>query len=335
MKLARLFLNRGALVAWTAGVLVSCTGCFAILPSGFLSGFVLEPDATCADLAARLALGTFPSVGSPAEANLQFEYFSVQSANGQTLSGWFIPAQLDGALEPAPLGTVLIMHGTSGPISCTLPWALAAVNNRMHAVVFDYQGYGQSTGEADIATQLDDADAVLNWIVADPADARQKVHLLGVSLGTGPALGLPALRSRPQLQTVALDGAFDAETMVVAIESQVNSIFPLFGVSARLAFTWLFEARSRLGEVMIPAMFLTAELDNVTPPSGAQALYALVGSPQKSSWLFGGLNHVQPLFYLEKQYVSLLVTFWRDPSMAPSPDAADSDPTIHVPSFSL
>jgi hypothetical protein len=316
-------------------LLTACSGCFILLPSDFLSSLVLHPETSCSQLAISLNLGPLPDVATPADANLQYQPFTVSSANGQPIAGWFMPAQWNGQLDAEPVGTVLVLHGTDGAVPCALPWALVASANHMHAVVFDYQGYGASGGQPNMATLLDDGEAVFNWIAADAAPARQRIHLVGISLGTGPALGLADLRAKPQIQSVALDGAYDPEAMVSEVESTVCTLFPLFGASARLDFTWLFETRARLPEMTIPLMVIAAENDGTTPAAGAQKVFDLAGSSAKTFWLFQGLTHVQALFKAEQPYVSLLVTFWRNPNDRPSETAAAADATIRVPSFSL
>jgi pimeloyl-ACP methyl ester carboxylesterase len=228
---------------------------------------------------------------------------------------------------------MLFMHGTDGNIACTLPWALVASANHMHAVVFDYQGFGDSEGTADIATLLDDSDAVLNWITADASPARQQVHLVGTSLGTSAALGLVTLRNQPQIRSVTLDGAWDPEAMVGGFESSVSPLFPLFDFSARTDFAWLFQMRAGLGDVTTPAMFIHGAVDDITPLAGAQTMHGLLGSSAKSFFAFEGLNHIQPLFRNRQAYISLLVTFWRDPSATPSGTAWMSDSTIRLPEF--
>jgi len=157
------------------------------------------------------------------------------------------------------------------------------------------------------------------------------VHLLGVSLGTGPAQGLAALRARPQVRSVALDGSYDPVAMLEGVESSIGPVLPLLGVSARLGFGWLFETHDRLGEMTVPAMFVHASNDRITPLSGAQTMFDLAGSPAKTFWRFDGLTHVQPLFVATSDYVSLLVTFWRDPAAQPDPNASKTDASIRLP----
>ena len=320
-------------VAFCCAVLLFGTGCPVMLPGDFLSSLVLRPDSDCAQIAQELDLGPLRSTTTPSEAGLSFTPLSVTSANGAKLSGWFIPAQRDGILEGQPEGTVLITHGTDGSIACALPWASVAALNGFHAVLFDYQGFGESEGTANIATLLDDSDAVLQWIVSDAAPARQKVHLLGVSLGTGPAFGLVALRDQPQVQSLLVDGAFDPELHIDSLTAAVGSLYPTAAESARAEFKWLFDTRANLVNVRVPVMFIMSELDGITPPSGAQAMEMLLPTFPENSWLFQGLGHVQPLFKMTENYVSLAVTFWRSPDTEADPLASVSGSSIMIPSL--
>ncbi len=319
-----------ALLLWSVPVQTGCMICF---PSSFLSGLILHPGTSCEQLVDSLELGDLPRISTPDEAGLQYEPISFVGGDGRRLAGWYVPAQYDGVPDAQPLGTVLILHGTDATVACTIPWVLLAAQNGLHVVTFDYQGFGDSEGTADIATLLNDAEAALQWILADESPARQRVHLLGTSLGTGPALGLAVLRNRAQIESVALDGAYDPEAVAQRIESRVGGLFPLFGWSARLNFSWLFHMRERLPELSVPTMFIVAENDTITPAAGARALYERAGASAKSYWSFAGRTHVQPFFLDRAEYVSLMVTFWRSPAQRPSRDAVPADATIRVPSL--
>ena len=79
-------------------IVVSNTACF-ILPGDLISSMVLSPATTCQELAVSLRLGTLPDVSTPDQLGLQYEPFTVTSANGESLSAWFIPAQYQGTLD--------------------------------------------------------------------------------------------------------------------------------------------------------------------------------------------------------------------------------------------
>ncbi|MBN1346540.1 MAG: alpha/beta hydrolase [Phycisphaerae bacterium] len=309
-------------------------GCGFLLPSARISKHILDPDTTCQQLAHWLDLGSLPDASTPGDLGLQYESFSVASTNRSRLAAWYVPAQQDGQLDPEPLGTILIMHGVSGTRACTLPWIVLGTINHMHVVAFDYQGFGESTGLPDVATLLDDSDAVLRWIIADESPARQQVHLVGTSLGTAPALGLVALHPRPRIQSVMLDGAWDPVAMIEVGKEYVPPLLaPFAELIGRVTFLWLPLMRDRLGGVTTPAMFITAKDDTTTPLAGARAMFELIGSASKSHWIFENRTHIQPLFKDTETYVSLAVTFWRDPPAPPDPYRDLFDPSIQIPDF--
>ena len=314
-----------------AGVCGALWGCGIAPISDEISAFILNPSTTCAELATWLGLGDYGEVSSPADMGLIYQPFTVTSANGQDLQGWFVPAQDEsGRLDAAAEGTVLLMHGTDGTRACTLPWLALAAYNGFGIVTFDYQGFDDSGGTADIATLYDDSSAVLDWVRAGDDPARRKVHLLGTSLGTGPALGL-ALRRPGEVVSLALDGTFDPGEYVRAVQLILDVPSAVIELAARRVFPWLMETYDRLDEVDTPALFLNGERDRNTPPRASRNVFDQLGSTHKTFWTFNRLKHLQALFYAEAEYVSLLVTFWRDPQSEPDPNAFAAGAEIVLP----
>ncbi len=310
------------------------TGCCLVWPSRLVSEFVMDPDRTCRELVSSLGLGELPDVSTPGELGLTYETFEVRNRLGNTLMGWYLPAQRDGVVEDAPLGTVLVMHGTSGTRACTLPWVLLGVANRMNVVTFDYQGYADSGGVTDLGSLYDDSRTVLDWIVADPSAARQRVHLFGTSLGTGPALALASLDARSQIKTVIVEGSYDPLAMLERAGEYVDApALMLLEVSGRAQFAWMFQMREALPDMSVPVMFIHSDLDQTTPLPGAETLFALARSEAKSFWTFEDMTHMQPLFRAPDRYTSLVVSFWRDPQSHPDPNATTNDETIRRPEF--
>ena len=84
----------------------------------------------------------FPSAGErlqPDDSGLTFEAVTLDTADGEHLRGWFLPA-----VNPRAL--VLYFHGNGGNLSMWLP-ILAGVRQQGFSVAaFDYRGYGASSG---------------------------------------------------------------------------------------------------------------------------------------------------------------------------------------------
>ena len=113
---------------------------------------------------------------TPATYGAPFESLSIRSGD-RTLDATFVRAASDTA--PA----LLIFHGTAEAVSY---WAdTQALLRRLGvtSMVFDYSGFGRSTGRATVAHLQEDADAAYAEFARRIGRARPFV--LGYSLGTG------------------------------------------------------------------------------------------------------------------------------------------------------
>jgi uncharacterized protein len=133
------------------------------------------------------ALLYFPSraiARTPADAGLAYRDLALDTADGERLHGWWVPRRA------AALGHVLLCHGNGGNVGDRLLHAevLSAVG--FDVLLFDYRGYGHSSGSPGEQGTYRDARAALACLLrqvdADPA----RVVYLGESLGGAVALEL-------------------------------------------------------------------------------------------------------------------------------------------------
>uniref|UniRef100_A0A6C0CQA2 Serine aminopeptidase S33 domain-containing protein n=1 Tax=viral metagenome TaxID=1070528 RepID=A0A6C0CQA2_9ZZZZ len=112
----------------------------------------------------------------------------VETPDHSRLHAWIIYQP-----DPLPKTTMLYCHGNSGSILTTMN-KLHAFYTKLHLnlVVFDYHGFGQSTGYCqNEQTLVDDACVIYNrCIVENPRLQHTAVTLYGVSLGGYAVLGL-------------------------------------------------------------------------------------------------------------------------------------------------
>lgn len=107
--------------------------------------------------------------------------------DGTTITGWWSPpARVD-----APV--VLLVHGRSANISSRLSVVQHLAAQGMGVLLFDYRGYGASTGRPSEQHLLQDTLAAYSWLRRQgvPAD---RVVVVGQSLGNSPATILAAQR---------------------------------------------------------------------------------------------------------------------------------------------
>lgn len=143
---------------------------------------------------------------TPDRLNLSYQNIYLDTADGETLHGWWLPAE--GQLK----GTVYFLHGNAQNISSHLlnvAWLPAEGYN---VFTIDYRGYGKSTGAPDIEGALHDSEIGLRWLTSQPNTKNTPVFILGQSLGGAMGLTLASewvqRSEKPELNGVILDGTF-------------------------------------------------------------------------------------------------------------------------------
>ncbi|NNU41965.1 alpha/beta hydrolase [Ramlibacter montanisoli] len=92
---------------------------------------------------------------------------------------------------PDPRGVFFFMHGNSGNLKKWFVELDAFRRANFDVVMFDYRGFGKSTGRIESEEQLR-ADVEAVWKHIEPMYAGRRVVISGQSLGTGLAAGLAA-----------------------------------------------------------------------------------------------------------------------------------------------
>jgi len=115
-------------------------------------------------------------------------------ATGETVFGFFARALPD----TAPTPTVIYSHGNSGNINgywnrVELLWEAGC-----NVLIYDYEGFGRSTGTPSGAACYADADAALAWCLARTDIDTSLIGYLGWSLGSFMTLHLAADVRPPQ-----------------------------------------------------------------------------------------------------------------------------------------
>lgn len=129
----------------------------------------------------------------PAHFGLKGEGFSCETDDGETLSG--LALQALNCESCSVRGTVLFCHAALMNLQFHLPQAVFLAQAGFNVVMFDYRGFGTSTGRSRMSTMGGDARSVLHWVEGSPW-ANPNMALFGQGLGCDAALQL--LRLMPQ-----------------------------------------------------------------------------------------------------------------------------------------
>src|SRR5258705_2413645 len=134
---------------------------------------------------------------SPQPHGLKSETANIRTADGETLSAWWVPAE-------KARGTMLFFHGNAGNISHRLDYLLLFNRMRFNTLIVDYRGYGRSTGSPSEEGTYRDAEAAWGYLRGARSVKAQNLVVAGESLGGAVAnLGAPGVgpRARALLST--------------------------------------------------------------------------------------------------------------------------------------
>ena len=203
------------LLALVAGLQTSCLQEPVIPQADFLKAMnavVLAPQLTCDELKHYFGVPYVPTVDNPGALGVDYEEAFVPTVDGQMLRVWYIPAATD-------RGTIVLSMGAVGNMSCFLFVAQLLRFDGWSVVLYEYQGFGGSTGKPNVTTLYTDLEAVMDWTLA--RTGRAQLTLMGVSIGTIPAVAHAA--ERPELVNALI---LDAP---IALDHEVDRFALLLG----------------------------------------------------------------------------------------------------------
>jgi len=200
---------------------------------------------------------------------------STFDSGGRTLHASFVQA----ADEAAP--ALLVFHGDDETLS---DWArVQALLYRagISTLVFDYSGYGASSGRPSVGRLRQDGEqAYARFLAATPKAARR--YVLGYSLGTGVLLDLVgSLRPAPAGVVIAA-GFRTANAAAVA-----SGLLPAW-LATLLPDPWDNEAR--VHELALPLLLVHSRSDEVIPFAQAECLARAATGPHRLL-VYDGLEH--------------------------------------------
>ncbi len=142
-----------------------------------------------------------PGLGSrtPADVGLAYRDVRFPAADGVTLAGWYLPSRTGAA--------VAVMHGAGSTRSAVLDHAALLARHGYGVLLFDARGHGQSAGRAmEFGWYGEpDAEGAVDFLAAQAEVTRDRVGLVGLSMGGEEAIGAAGRDDR--VAAVVAEGA--------------------------------------------------------------------------------------------------------------------------------
>jgi uncharacterized protein len=222
------------------------------------------------------ALLYFPSKivhETPADAGLDYRDLDIRTEDRQRLHGWQVAPQ-------APfVGHILFCHGNAGNIADRIGNAKLLCAVGFEVVLFDYRGYGQSTGSPSEQGTYSDARGARSALLAQPGTDPERLFYLGESLGGAIALSL-ALSSPPR--GLILQSAFSG------IREAARDHYPF--IPSRL-IPDAYPSVRRIPALSSPLLILHGDRDDVVPLAHGQALFDAAQTHAKRMHVFADAAH--------------------------------------------
>lgn len=207
---------------------------------------------------------------TPDRAGLRFEAVRIPSTDGVVLDAWSIPPASDGPW-------ILFCHGNGGNIANRLDAARLLHDLGAGVLLFDYRGYGQSTGEPSEQGLYDDGEAVWQWLVT--RQKPQQVVVFGESLGGGVATWLALRHPAPGLIL---------ESTYSCMADEAAAVYPWLPV--RLLLRDRFPSIDRVPRIDCPKLFIHSPQDDVIPYRLGRRLFEAAAPPKAFYETRGGHN---------------------------------------------
>jgi pimeloyl-ACP methyl ester carboxylesterase len=168
----------------------------------------------------------------------------------------------------------------------------------------NYRGFGLSEGEPSERVLLEDAGLIYDYASARPDVDPSNIVVLGRSLGTYFSIALAETR---QLRGAILATPFDS------FAALGTARYPWLPVG--LILNGRYDAAAIAPKIKVPALFVIAEHDDVTPAARGAALASAWGGPQRTVTIAGARH-----YGIERrdEFWTAVVEFLRDLESGPA-----------------
>lgn len=193
---------------------------------------------------------------TPADIGLTFEEARITTADQLELHGWYVPAGTD-----APV--VIFCHGNAGNISHRLEWLQILHGLGLTALLFDYRGYGRSSGTPDEAGTYRDAQAAWDFLTRSKGIASARIVIFGESLGGAIAAHLA--------RDVASAGALILTSTFTSAPDLASEFY--WYLPVRMLARFQYPTAEYVSQVRAPTLVIHSRDDEIVPFSHGRKIF--------------------------------------------------------------
>ena len=230
---------------------------------------------------------------TPKDYQLNYKDIYFNSDDGKRLHGWFFP--LNGEYP-----VILFCHGNAGNISHRLDNVRLLLERKLQVFIFDYRGYGESSGSLSENGVYRDGQAAYDYLVHKEHVTPEKIVLFGRSLGAAVAIDVALNR---EVRSIIIESAF----LSVKDMAKTMFLFNLFSFIIPPHYNNL----EKIEHIDVPKLIIHGEEDEIIPFYMGRKLYDASREPKFFFPLKGALppywkTHVMPRKARERGQTGLL-----------------------------
>jgi len=225
---------------------------------------------------------------TPIDVGMEYQDVSIETADGVTLHGWFIPGRSSRIL--------LFFHGNAGNISHRLESIRQFHSLGLSVLIIDYRGFGRSGGRTTEKGIYRDAEAAWRYLTEDRGISAGDIVVFGRSLGASAAARLAA-QHRPL--------ALIVESSFTSVPDIAQELYPW--LPARWLSRFNHATRDYVRDVRCPVLVAHSRDDEIIPFRHGEAIFASANEPRTLLALRG--THNDAFLRDERTYIEGLRTF--------------------------
>lgn len=215
--------------------------------------------------------------------NGSLEQILLKTTDGINIDAVFVKAA---TADAANEKVILFSHGNAGNLLNRFGKINRMCEAGFSVLIYDYRGFGRSTGKPDVSGAITDGRAALEYLLTDRQFKPENIILYGESLGTGVAAEL-LKASEKIFAGLVLESGF------ASLGAQAGRRFPLIGAMIlKRDLPTLETIKSYQGKLLI----IHSKNDGIIPYSDSEKLLAACPSPHKTMYTIEGAGHNDPVW---------------------------------------